>query len=95
MPLCPWDSPGKNTGVGCRALRQGIFLSQGDQTLFPMSPALAGEFLTTSATWESLPPLYELPISPSVMSFEKEIVLLNFNLVSLSIFFIFHAFCVY
>ena len=23
--LCPWDSPGKNTGVGCRALLQGIF----------------------------------------------------------------------
>ena len=27
--LCPWDSPGKNTGVGCRALFQGIFPSQG------------------------------------------------------------------
>ena len=24
--LCPWDSPGKNTGVGCHALLQGIFL---------------------------------------------------------------------
>ena len=24
----PWDSPGKNTGVGCRALLQGIFLTQ-------------------------------------------------------------------
>ena len=24
-----WDSPGKNTGVGCRALLQGIFLTQG------------------------------------------------------------------
>ena len=27
--LCPWDSSGKNTGVGCHALLQGIFLSQG------------------------------------------------------------------
>ena len=27
--LCPWDSPGKNTGVGCRALLQGIFPAQG------------------------------------------------------------------
>ena len=27
--LCPWDSPGKNTGVGCRTLLQGIFLTQG------------------------------------------------------------------
>ena len=27
--LCPWDSPGKNTGVGCHALLQGIFSTQG------------------------------------------------------------------
>ena len=27
--LRPWDSPGKNTGVGCHALLQGIFLTQG------------------------------------------------------------------
>ena len=27
--LCPRDSPGKNTGVGCRALLQGIFPTQG------------------------------------------------------------------
>ena len=27
--LCPWDSPGKNTGVGCHALLQGIFMTQG------------------------------------------------------------------
>ena len=26
--LCPWDSPGKNTGVGGHALLQGIFLNQ-------------------------------------------------------------------
>ena len=27
--LCPWDFLGSNTGVGCHALRQGIFLTQG------------------------------------------------------------------
>ena len=27
--LCPWDSPGKNTGVGCHALLQRIFLTPG------------------------------------------------------------------
>ena len=27
--LCSSDSPGKNTGVGCHALLQGIFLTQG------------------------------------------------------------------
>ena len=26
---CPWNSPGKNTGVGCCALLQGIFWTQG------------------------------------------------------------------
>ena len=43
--LCPWDSPGKNTGVGCRALLQGIFPTQGWNTcllhLSLMSLALA------------------------------------------------------
>ena len=40
------DSPGKNAGVGCPALFQGIFLTQG---LYPhvfMSPELAGRFFT-------------------------------------------------
>ena len=27
--LCPWDFPGKNTGVGCHFLLRGIFLAQG------------------------------------------------------------------
>ena len=27
--LCPWDSPGKNTGVGCHFLLQRIFQIQG------------------------------------------------------------------
>ena len=27
--LCPWNSPGKNTEVGCHSLLQGIFLTQG------------------------------------------------------------------
>ena len=26
--LCPWDFPGKNTGVGCHFLSRGIFLTQ-------------------------------------------------------------------
>ena len=27
--LCPWGSPGRNAGVGCQALLQGIFPTQG------------------------------------------------------------------
>ena len=32
--LCPWDSPGKNTGVGCHFLLQGIFWTQGSNPCF-------------------------------------------------------------
>ena len=27
--LCPWNSPDKNTVVGCNSLLQGMFLSEG------------------------------------------------------------------
>ena len=49
----PWDSPGKNTGVGYRALLHGIFPIQGLNPCL-LSPALAGRFFTTSTTWETL-----------------------------------------
>ena len=41
--LCLWAFSGKNTGVGCHALLQGIFLTQ-DSNLHPKSSALAGGF---------------------------------------------------
>ena len=47
--LCPKDSPGKNTGVGCRFFLQGIFLTQGSSLSLFMSPALAGRFLPTAS----------------------------------------------
>ena len=50
---CPWDSPDKRTRVGCPALLQGIFLTQGSNLCLLHLPALAGGFFfTTSATWE-------------------------------------------
>ena len=33
--LCLWDSPGKNTGVGCQFLLWGIFLTQGSNRCLP------------------------------------------------------------
>ena len=33
--LCPWNSPGKNTGVGFHFLLQGIFLTQGSNPGVP------------------------------------------------------------
>ena len=41
--LCPWDSPGKNTRVGCHFLLQGNLPDPGIE---PTSLALAGGFFT-------------------------------------------------
>ena len=62
--LCPWDSPGKNTGVGCHALLQGIFPTQGSnpgllhcrRILYRLSHqgsplSLAEGFLISVAPW--------------------------------------------
>ena len=48
--LCPWDSPGKNTGVNCHTLFQGILPTQG------LNPGLLHwqvVSFTTSASWEA------------------------------------------
>ena len=34
-PLCPWNSPGQNTGVDSRSLLQGIFSTQGSNPGLP------------------------------------------------------------
>ena len=49
--LCPWDSPGKNTGVGCHALLQGLS-NPGIKPMSPETPALQAD---------SLPLSYHLP----------------------------------
>ena len=44
--LCPWNSPSKNIGVGCYALLQGIFLTQGSNlSLLHVLHWLAGSLL--------------------------------------------------
>ena len=46
--LCPWDSPGKNTGMGCHALLRGIFPTQGSNLCLQHLPALqAGSLALT------------------------------------------------
>ena len=40
--LCPWDSPGKNTGVSCHARLQGIFPTQGSNPHLWLLHWLAG-----------------------------------------------------
>ena len=53
--LCPWNSPGKNTGLGCHFLLQGIFPSQGSNLRLLMSPALAEGIFTPSAGSKTSP----------------------------------------
>ena len=50
--LCPWDFPGKNTGVGCHFLLQGIFLTQ----IISVSTALQVDSLTLGPPWKPLSP---------------------------------------
>ena len=42
--MCPWDFPGKNTGVGCHL---GDLPHPGTESVSCVSPALAGGFFTT------------------------------------------------
>ena len=47
--LCPWDSPGKNTGVDCHFLLQWIFLTQGSNpSLLGLLHWLVDGFFTTT-----------------------------------------------
>ena len=48
--LCPWDSSGKNIGVGCRFLLQGIFRPRNQTRV----SCIAGRFFTDCA--EESPP---------------------------------------
>ena len=47
---CPWDSPGRNTGVGCHALFQGMFPTQALDPRFLSLLHWQAAFFTTSAT---------------------------------------------
>ena len=70
-PLCPWNFPGKNTGVGCHALLQGIFPTHGSKNF--VSSALTGRFFTnctTSGTW-----LYSSITRKNVASYRRYLCL--------------------
>ena len=49
--LCQWDSPGKNTGVGCHVLLQWDLPDMEEPTSL-MSPALISGYFTINVTWE-------------------------------------------
>ena len=46
--FCPWNSLGKNTGVGCHALLQGMFPTQGSKPhLLRLFHWQVGSFITS------------------------------------------------
>ena len=49
--LCPWDSPDKNIGLQAAP---GDLRDPGTEPASLVSPALAGRFFTTGATWRAL-----------------------------------------
>ena len=54
--LCPWDSPGKTTGVGYHFLLQGIFLTQGLNLCLPhcmqiLYYLIPGKYIIISSTY--------------------------------------------
>ena len=49
--LCPWDSPGKDTGISCHSLLQGIYPQPRDWTRVS---CITGRFFTVWATREAL-----------------------------------------
>ena len=59
---CLWNFLGKNTGVGYHFLLQGNLSNPGTEPTSLVSPALAGRFFTTWATWEAPLPLYNCAI---------------------------------
>ena len=56
--LCPWDSPGKNAGVGCRFLLQGGLPAPGTGPVSPESAALQVD---------------SLPAEPSIYSGQRRV----------------------
>ena len=65
--LCPWDFPGKNTGVGCHFLLPGIFPTQGSNSrllclLHWQADSLhfvpPGKSLEIHITWQNPPVAY-------------------------------------
>ena len=70
--LCSWDSPGKNTGVGCRALRWGTFpdwglnpsllcLQHWQTGSLPLDPPGHGENLINICWMKSILPSHTSP----------------------------------
>ena len=84
--VCPWNSPGENTGLGCHSLLQGIFLTQGWnpgllhcwQILYHMSHQESPHYILSPYlfyTWKCLPfwlPSSYFPFSYPILTFGNQ-----------------------
>ena len=61
--LCPWNFPGKNTGMGCHLLLQGILPTQELKPRLLCFLALAGRFFTSVLPWWYIPALENVTCS--------------------------------
>ena len=74
--LCRWDSPGKNTGVGCHSLLQGIFPTRGANMRLPYCRQIlsglshqgssCGKFMSAIAAVIDSTPFHTLKIKGNV-----------------------------
>ena len=77
--LCAWNSPGKNTGVGCHFLLQGIFSTQGlspgllhcRQILSRLGHKYSGVKKTFSNTSRNLSSVLALKQTGSILWFSR------------------------
>ena len=64
--LCPWDSPGKNTGVDCHALLQGIFPTPGSNLGLPHCRQILHHLSYQGSLWGILQwPQHWRPMTPA------------------------------
>ena len=86
--LRPWDFPGKNTGVGCHFLLQGIFPTQGLNTGLlhwrQILYHLSHQGSPVSARCPSL--ITAAQICPQTVRFSQEVTELNYSSVILAVF---------
>ena len=54
MLLCPWNSSGKNTEVGCHSVLQGIFLTQGSNLGLLQCRQILYHLSRQGSPWHSL-----------------------------------------
>ena len=74
----PWDFPGKNTGVGCHCLLQGIFLTQGSNQRLLHCRQILYHWATWGATRQCNSAIKKNKIMPSAATWmQLEIITLR------------------